>query len=87
MIDAKRRSNPNNHIFEAIAKVSNGLSVSIPEEYTPIAEAILEYDELLHAKVTLSLEEAADDAALINDGIKPNYRELANEFGFSNAQL
>ena len=87
VIDAKRRSNPNNHIFEAIAKVSNGLSVSIPEEYTPIAEAILEYDELLHAKVTLSLEEAADDAALINDGIKPNYRELANEFGFSNAQL
>src|SRR5699024_7514892 len=87
VIDAKRRSNPNNHIFEAIAKVSNGLSVSIPEEYTPIAEAILEYDELLHAKITLSLEEAADDAALINDGIKPNYRELANEFGFSNAQL
>ena len=87
VIDAKRRSNPNNHIFEAIAKVSNGLSVSIPEEYTPIAEAILEYDELLHAKVTLSLEEGADDAALINDGIKPNYRELANEFGFSNAQL
>ena len=87
VIDAKRRSNPNNHIFEAIAKVSNGLSVSIPEEYTPIAEAILEYDELLHAKVTLSLEEAADDAALINDGIKPNYRELAKEFGFSNVQL
>ena len=87
VIDAKRLSNPNNHIFEAIAKVSNGLSVSIPEEYTPIAEAILEYDELLHAKVTLSLEEAADDAALINDGIKPNYRELAKEFGFSNAQL
>ena len=87
VIDAKRRSNPNNHIFEAIAKVSNGLSVSIPEEYTPIAEAILEYDALLHAKVTLSLEEGADDAALINDGIKPNYRELANEFGFSNAQL
>ena len=87
VIDAKRRSNPNNQIFESIAKVSNGLSVAIPEEYTPIAEAILEYDELFHAKVTLSLEEAANDAELINDGIKPNYRELANRFGFSNVQM
>ena len=87
VIDAKRRSNPNNQIFESIAKVSNGLSVAIPEEYTPIAEAILEYDELLHAKVTLSLEEAANDVELINDGIKPDYRELANRFGFSNVQM
>lgn len=87
VIDAKRRSNPNNQIFESIAKVSNGLSVAIPEEYTPIAEAILEYDELLHAKVTLSLEEAANDAELINDGIKPNYRELASRFGFSYVQM
>ena len=87
VMDAKRRSNPNNQIFESIAKVSNSLSVAAPEEYTPIAEAILEYDELLHAKVTLSLEEAANDAELINDGIKPNYRELANRFGFSNVQV
>ena len=87
VIDAKRRSNPNNHIFEAIAQVSNGLSVGTPEEYTPIAEAILEYDELLHAKVTLSLEEAANDAELINDGVKPSYRELASRFGFSNVQV
>ena len=55
VVEAKRRSNPNNQIFDAIAKVSNGLSVSIPEEYTPIAEAILEYDELIHAKVTFCL--------------------------------
>lgn len=87
VIDAKRRSNPNNRIFEAIAKVSNGLSVSAPEEYTPIAEAILEYDELLHARVTLSLEEAENDAEIINDGLKPDYREVAIEFGFSNVQL
>ena len=32
VIDAKRRSNPNNQIFESIAKVSNGLSVAIPPE-------------------------------------------------------
>lgn len=87
VVEAKRRSNPNNQIFDAIAKVSNGLSVSIPEEYTPIAEAILEYDELIHAKVTLSLEEAANDAEIINDGVKPNYRELASKFGFSNVQV
>lgn len=87
VIEAKRRHNPNNQIFEAVGKVSNGLSVNAPEEYTPIAEAILEYDELLHAKITLSLEEAANDAEIINDGVKPNYRELASKFGFSNAQV
>ena len=87
VIDAERRGNPNNLLLNAIAQVSNGLSVAIPEEYTPIAEAILEYDELLHAKVTLSLEEAASDAELINDGVKPDYRELATKFGFSNVQL
>lgn len=87
VVEAKRRSNPNNQVFDAIAKVSNGLSVGIPEEYTPIAEAILEYDELIHAKVTLSLEEAANDAEIINDGVKPNYRELASKFGFSNVQV
>lgn len=87
VIEAKRRNNPNNQIFDAIGKVSNGLSVNAPEEYTPIAEAILEYDELLHAKITLSLEEAANDAEIINDGVKPNYRELASKFGFSNAQV
>ncbi len=87
VIDAKRRANPNNQIFEAIAKVSNGLSIADPAEYTPIAEAILEYDELVHAKVSLSLEEAENDATIINDGVKPNYRKLATDFGFSNVQL
>ena len=87
VIDAKRRGNPNNQVFEAIATVSNGLSIADPAEFTPIAEAILEYDELVHAKVTLSLEAAADDAELINDGVKPNYRELATKYGFSNVQL
>lgn len=87
VLDAKRRGNPNNHIFEAMAKVSNGLSVGVAEEYTSIAEAILEYNELCNAKVTLSLEEAANDAELINDGVKPDYRELAGKFGFSNVRL
>ena len=56
-------------------------------DYTPIAESILEYDELLNAKVTLSLEEAENDAELINDGVKPDYRSLATKFGFSNVQV
>lgn len=87
VLGAKRRANPNNQIFEALAVVTNGLAVASPEEYTPIAEAILEYDELLNAKVTLSLEDAADDAELINDGVKPDYRALATQFGFSNSQV
>ena len=87
LVDAKRRANPNNKIFEAIAAVSNGLAVANSEEYTPIAEAILEYDELLHSKVVLSLEAAEMDAELINDGVKPNYKEVATKFGFSNVQV
>lgn len=87
LLDAKRRANPNNKIYEAIANVSNGLAVASSEEYTQIAEAILEYDELLHAKVVLSIEAAETDAELINDGVKPNYREFATKFGFSNAQV
>ena len=87
LVDAKRRANPNNKIFEAIASVSNGLAVANLEEYTPIAEAILEYDELLHAKVILTIEAAETDAELINDGVRPSYRDLATKFGFTNAQV
>lgn len=87
VIDAKRRGNPNNQIIEAVAAVSNGLSLADPAEYTPIAEAILEYDELVHAKITLSLEAAENDAELINDGVRPQYRELATKYGFSNVQV
>ena len=87
VLNAKRRSNPNNHLFESLEKLTNGLSVALPEEYTSIAESILEYDELVNAKVTLSLEAAAEDAELINDGVKPNYRDIARQFGFSNVQV
>lgn len=87
VLDAKRRANPNGKIFEAIAKVGQGLSVVSGEELTPIAEEILEYDELVNAKVTLSIEKAEMDAELINDGIKPDYRRAADEMGFSNVQL
>lgn len=87
VLDAKRRTNPNGYIFEAIAKVSNGISVSSNEGLTTVAEEILEYDELIHAKVTLSMEEAASDAEIVNDGIRPDYRAIATELGFSNIQL
>ena len=87
VIDAKRRGNPNNIIFNAIAKVSNGLSANSHTEYTSIAEQILEYDELINAKVTLSIEQAEMDAEIVNDGIHPDYRTIANNLGFSNIQL
>ena len=87
LLDAKRRANPNNKIFDAIASVSNGLAVGNLEEYTPIAETILEYDELLNAKVILTIEAAEADAELINDGVKPSYRDVATKLGFSNAQV
>lgn len=87
VIDAKRRNNPSNAIFNAIAKVTNSIAVANQEEYTPLAEAILEYDELINSKVTLSLEEAENDAELLYDGLRPQYREVATEMGFSNVQI
>ncbi len=87
VLDAKRRANPNGQIFEAIAKVGQVISVTRSEELTPLAEEILEYDELVNAKVTLSLEDAEKDAEIVNDGITPEYRKIANESGFSNVQL
>ena len=87
VLDAKRRANPNGQIFEAIAKVGQGIAVTRSEELTPLAEEILEYDELVHAKVTLSLEDAEKDAEIVNDGITPEYRRVATNSGFSNVQL
>lgn len=87
VIDAKRRSNPNNQIFEAAEKVGKGLSIKSNDELTPIAEQILEYDELINARVVLSIEQAEQDAELVNDGIKPDYKSIVDEMGFSNVQL
>lgn len=87
VIDAKRRTNPNNKIFDAIEQVGKGLSVVSNDDIKPIAEEILEYDELVHAKVVLSLEEAEADAELVNDGIKPDYVGISKSLGFSNVQI
>lgn len=87
ILDAKRRDNPNGIIYNAIASVSNGLSVSSNSEFTPIAEEILEYDELVHTKVTLSLDEAEKDAALVNDGYRIDFHQVAKELGFSKVKL
>lgn len=87
VIDAKRRTNPNSKIFEAIEQVGRGLSVVSGDDIKPIAEEILEYDELVHTKVVLSLEEAELDAELVNDGIKPDYVGISKTLGFSNVQI
>ena len=39
----------------------------------PLSEKILEYDESVNAKVTLTIEEAENDAEIVNDGIKPEF--------------
>lgn len=87
VIDAKRRTNPGNQIFEALSKVSNGITSVSSEGLKLIAEEILEYDELIDAKITLTLEKAEEDAELVNDGIRPDYRAICEQLGFSNAQL
>lgn len=87
VIDAKRRANPNNKIFEAVETVGKGIAIQSIEELTPLAEQILEYDELVHARVVVSIEQAEEDAELINDGIKPDYKSVVENLGFSNVQL
>lgn len=87
VLDAKRRSNPNGKIYESIAKVGQGLSFESNSSLTSLAEQILEYDELVNAKVTLSLEQAELDSEIVNDGLRLNYREIAENLGFSRVQL
>ena len=87
VVDAKRRTNPGNQIFEALSKVSNGITSVSSEGLKLIAEEILEYDELIDAKITLTLEKAEEDAELVNDGIRTDYRSICEQLGFSNAQL
>ena len=87
IIDAKRRTNPNGVIFEAIAKVDQGIAFSTEDELTALAEEVLEYDELINANVVLSMKEAESDAELINDGIKPDYISISRDLGFSNIQM
>lgn len=87
VIDAKRRANPNNKILEAIEKVGKGLAIKSVEDLTPLAEQVLEYDELVNARVVVSVAQAEKDAELINDGIRPNYQEAVNSMGFSRVQL
>ena len=87
VLDSMRRANPNGLVYNAIAKVSNSLAIISNNELTPIAEEILEYDELVHAKVTLSLDDAESDSAIINDGLQMDYHKIAYELGFSKVQL
>jgi len=87
VLDAKRKVNPSGKVFESIEKVGQGLSFISADEIKTVAEEILEYDELVHAKVRLTLEEAECDAEIVNDGIKPDYVCIAKKLGFSNVQM
>ena len=87
VLDAKRRTNPNTAIYEAIEKVGQGLSTSSNDQLKPIAEEILEYDELINARIVLSMTSAEHDAEIVNDGIKADYVGIAKRLGFANVQL
>ncbi|MDE6285083.1 MAG: DUF1998 domain-containing protein [Bacilli bacterium] len=87
VLDTKRKNNPNNKILEAVEKVSAGISVVSSDDLKLIAEEILEYGELIGAQITLTIDNAEKDAELVNDGIKPDYKSICHQLGFSNAQL
>lgn len=87
VIDAKRRTNPNNQIFEAIEQVGQSLSFYGEDSYKTVAEEIMEYDELISAKMILTLDEAENDAEIVNDGLRPDYKSIAANLGFSKVQL
>lgn len=87
VLEVKRRQDPSGKIYEAIARVEQGLSLQNADEIKPLAEEILEYDELVHAKEVLSLAQAEADAESIRDGIRPDYISLSKAMGFSNVQI
>ncbi len=87
VLDTKRKNNPNNKILEAVDKVSADISVVSSDDLKLIAEEILEYGELIGAQITLTIDNAEKDAELVNDGIKPDYKSICHQLGFSNAQL
>ena len=87
VLDAKRRVNPNSRLYEAVAEVGNSLSSKSGEYFTLLTEQVLEYDELVKVWTTLELEQAADDAERLNDGLRPEYRALAGSMGFSDVRL
>lgn len=87
ILEGKRRKDPSGAVLEAVERVGQGLSLCAPEDITPLAEEILEYDELVHAKDVMSLAEAEAAAEELRDGIRPDYAAPAKEMGFSNVQL
>ena len=87
LLEAERKVNSSSKVYSAIEQVGQGLSVVSADDIKPIAEEILEYDELVHAKVVLSLEDAECDAEIVNDGIKPDYVSISKVLGFSNVQI
>lgn len=85
--DTERLMNPNNEIFTAIQKVSSGMSVISLDQLKTKAEEILEFDELMNAKITLTTDQAEKDAMIVNDGIKPDYKGICADMGFKNVQM
>ena len=87
VLDSKRKADPGGALFSAIAQVESGISLSSASTLKRLAEQIMEYDELMHAKVVLSLKDAEEDATLVRDGIRPDYLGAAKAMGFSNVRL
>lgn len=87
ILEGKRRSDPSGNILQAVERVGQVLSLSAAEDITPLAEEILEYDELVHAKEVISLAQAEMLAETVRDGIRPDYSSPAEAMGFSRVQL
>lgn len=87
VLDNKRKADPGGALFSAISQVESGISLSSGSTLKLLAEQIMEYDELMHAKVVLSLEDAEADATLVRDGLQPDYTGAARALGFSDVRL
>lgn len=87
VIDAKRSANSSGYIYDAIDKVGSCLALPTTEELKSVAEEILEYDELVHARSVLSLSDAENDAEIVNDGVRPDYEGIAKKAGFGFVQM
>lgn len=87
ILDKHRISHGKNNIRIALAKIDQVFASFDDEKIRPTVEQILEYDELITSPNQLSLAQASQDVATINDGYEKDYKSIASEFGLLNARV
>ena len=87
VLEAKRNGDSSNEVYAAIDKVASLISLRSSEDWKNLAEEILEYDELVNARIRLSVEDAEADARLVHEGVGPDYSAAISNAGMGFVQM